>query len=658
MEYLREKKNLSLCTLKSAWEKFTSSGILAPELSESIRTAWLRCRELGVDPEKGYCSDILPPEQYHAILMANAELLDVARPFLTSLYDTVKGTGFAAVLVDRTGVVLEVRGDESILEASAAALNFVPGAIWREDQVGNTAVGNALSNLQPIQVSGYEHYCRAHHDWACSAAPIIGPDQKPWGAINVSGKLDQVHPHTLGMVVAAARAIEGQLLMHEATEKLKLQNKYQEAIVESMSDGFLTIDHKGCITYMNAMGGRILGVDPQSVIGKFIGDIVDFKPVVLSVLETGTGYVDREFMVKTGSGFKHFIKTAVPIRDESGNLTGVVDTFREIKRVRRMVNQMVGAEAKFTFSDILGESAEMTECIRLARIAAQSSSAVLLQGESGTGKELFAQAIHNASNYRNGPFVAINCAALPRELIESELFGYEEGAFTGASRGGRPGKFELAAGGTIFLDEIGDMPLDMQAKLLRVLQEHRVIRLGGSHYIDCDVRVITATNKDLAREVEEGNFRRDLYYRLNVICVVVPPLRQRGTDIDLLVERLTKKIARKLGCQACSFSEEALQILRSYSWPGNVRELENVIERAVNLARGSKVGTSEVMRLLKLTEKHTTIPEPFSIEELERVAIKRALEAVNGNISLAARLLKISRNTLYNKLRKYNIRAC
>ena len=252
---------------------------------------------------------------------------------------------------------------------------------------------------------------------------------------------------------------------------------------------------------MNATGGRILGVDPKTAVGKFIADIVDFKPVILSVLETGQGYVDKEFMVKTGTGLKHFIKTAIPIRDEDGNLTGVVDTFREIKRVRKMVNRMVGAQANFSFNDIIGQSPVLMDSIRLAKIAAQSSSNVLIEGESGTGKELFAQAIHNASSYCDGPFVAINCAALPRELIESELFGYEEGAFTGASRGGRPGKFELASGGTIFLDEIGDMPLDMQAKLLRVLQERRVLRLGGRHYISCDVRIIVATNKNLVQEL-------------------------------------------------------------------------------------------------------------------------------------------------------------
>jgi PAS domain S-box-containing protein len=644
--------------LKEAWETFIERGELLPEVPPLVAEAWQRCRQLGVDPERGFCHEVLAPPEYAARLAANADLLEVARPFLTSLYEIVQGSGFTVVLVDKEGVVIEVRGDPAILKASANALNFVPGAVWREDTVGNTAIGTALREKIPVQVAGYQHYCRAHHPFACSAAPILGPDGQVRGALNVAGVLEAVHPHTLGMVVAAARAIEGQLAMRQAAEELKLQHKYQEAIVESMSDGLLTIDRTGHITYMNATGGRILGVDPKKVIGRYIGDIVDFRPVVLSVLETGQGYVDREFMVKTGTGFKHFIKTAVPIRDENGNLTGVVDTFREIKRVRKMVNQMVGATANFTFADILGESQEMAECVRLAKIAAQSSSPVLLQGESGTGKELFAQAIHNASNRREGPFVALNCAALPRELIESELFGYEEGAFTGASRGGRPGKFELASGGTIFLDEIGDMPLDMQAKLLRVLQEHRVVRLGGTYYIDCDVRVIAATNKDLAYEVEQGNFRRDLYYRLNVIFIPIPPLRQRGADLDLLVERLTEKISKKLGHEVHSFSPGALQILRSYPWPGNVRELENVIERAVNMARGKEISAAEVLRLLKHQQAASAVfSEPLSIEELEKRAIEQALKAVGGNISLAARLLKISRNTLYNKLKKYQIRA-
>jgi PAS domain S-box-containing protein len=629
---------------------------MSPFVSPMVAAGWQRCRELGVDPKEGYCQQVLDSKELAGRLATNADFLEVARPFLSSLYSILEGSGFAVMLVDSDGVVLEVQGDSSVLTASRLGLNFVPGAVWNEETVGNTAVGTALREGVAVQMAGNEHFCQAHHPWACSAAPILAHDGTVCGVINVSGTLQQVHPHTLGMVVAAARAIENGLATYQATEELRLQHKYQEAIVESMSDGFLTIDVNGFITYMNATGGRILGVDPKTAVGKFIADIVDFKPVILSVLETGQGYVDKEFMVKTGTGLKHFIKTAIPIRDEDGNLTGVVDTFREIKRVRKMVNRMVGAQANFCFSDIIGQSPVLMDSIRLAKIAAQSSSNVLIEGESGTGKELFAQAIHNASSYCDGPFVAINCAALPRELIESELFGYEEGAFTGASRGGRPGKFELASGGTIFLDEIGDMPLDMQAKLLRVLQERRVLRLGGRHYISCDVRIIVATNKNLVQEVELGNFRRDLYYRLNVLSIVIPPLRQRGADLELLVQHLTHKINRQLDREVRSFSPGALEILRSFSWPGNVRQLENMVERAVNIAQNSEVTTEEVMRLFDQQQAPASVAEkPLSIEEVEQLAIERALKTADGNISLAARLLKISRNTLYNKLKKYHI---
>lgn len=629
---------------------------MSPFVSPMVAAGWQRCRELGVDPKEGYCQQVLDSKELAGRLATNADFLEVARPFLSSLYSILEGSGFAVMLVDSDGVVLEVQGDSSVLTASRLGLNFVPGAVWNEETVGNTAVGTALREGVAVQMAGNEHFCQAHHPWACSAAPILAHDGTVCGVINVSGTLQQVHPHTLGMVVAAARAIENGLATYQATEELRLQHKYQEAIVESMSDGFLTIDVNGFITYMNATGGRILGVDPKTAVGKFIADIVDFKPVILSVLETGQGYVDKEFMVKTGTGLKHFIKTAIPIRDEDGNLTGVVDTFREIKRVRKMVNRMVGAQANFSFNDIIGQSPVLMDSIRLAKIAAQSSSNVLIEGESGTGKELFAQAIHNASSYCDGPFVAINCAALPRELIESELFGYEEGAFTGASRGGRPGKFELASGGTIFLDEIGDMPLDMQAKLLRVLQERRVLRLGGRHYISCDVRIIVATNKNLVQEVELGNFRRDLYYRLNVLSIVIPPLRQRGADLELLVQHLTHKINRQLDREVRSFSPGALEILRSFSWPGNVRQLENMVERAVNIAQNSEVTTEEVMRLFDQQQAPASVAEkPLSIEEVEQLAIERALKTADGNISLAARLLKISRNTLYNKLKKYHI---
>jgi len=262
-----------------------------------------------------------------------------------------------------------------------------------------------------------------------------------------------------------------------------------------------------------------------------------------------------------------------------------VAVLREFKAVRQLVHRMVGARAKFTFDDLIGKNAAYLKTVQLAKMAANSSSTVLLLGESGTGKEVFAQAIHNAGDRRNEPFIAINCAALPRELIGSELFGYSEGAFTGAKRGGSPGKFELADGGTIFLDEIGEMPLEMQVNLLRVLQEKTLMRIGGDQVITVDVRVIAATNKDLLQAAQQNTFRSDLYYRLNVININMVPLRRRKDDILPLTSFFVEKINQRLSKEAYVIHPETLDILQRYHWPGNVRELENIVERAINVAQ-------------------------------------------------------------------------
>ena len=414
------------------------------------------------------------------------------------------------------------------------------------------------------------------------------------------------------------------------------------------------INGQGTVTFINPTGAKILNVKVKEAIGRHIQELVDFKPVVLRVLETGQGYTDKEFFIETKRGVLHFIKTAIPLRGKDGRLEGVVDIFREIKQVRKLVNRMVGATAMFTFDDIVGESACMIEIKRLAKIAANSMATVLIQGESGTGKEMVAQAIHKASARSEGPFVAINCGALPRDLVESELFGYEDGAFTGARQGGRPGKFELAHGGTIFLDEIGEMSLDVQVKILRVLQDKRILRVGGTRYMDVDVRVIAATNRDLLHAVGEGSFRQDLYYRLNVLPILVPPLRERREDVDRLAVYFMEKTCEQLGVPLKRLSADALAVLRRQDWPGNARELENIIERAAHLCEGQEI--TEQHLPMNLSERHGAKPEENrSLRDIERVAIEETLHKTQWNVSRSARLLGVGRNTLYGKIREYQI---
>jgi transcriptional regulator with PAS, ATPase and Fis domain len=337
-------------------------------------------------------------------------------------------------------------------------------------------------------------------------------------------------------------------------------------------------------------------------------------------------------------------------------MQGIIIVFNEIKRLRKLVNKMAGTQARFTFEDIVGVSPAFQESKRMAMTAALSKSTVLLLGETGTGKELFAQSIHNQSPRRDHPLLAINCGAIPRELLESELFGYVEGSFTGARRGGRPGKFELADGGTVFLDEIGDMSVDMQVKLLRVLQTGEVYRVGEHKPISVDVRIIAATNVQLKNEVDRGNFRQDLFYRLNVFPIIIPPLRERSEDIIHLARYFLGRCTNVLKKPGIKFAPETEQALVRYAWPGNVRELENIVERAANLADDETIKPN----LLGLPEAIINGARINSISfkrlaEVEKKTIMDSIEATNFNLSQASNSLGISRATLYNKIKKYNL---
>jgi PAS domain S-box-containing protein len=632
-----------------------------------VISGWERCKDKKVERNCRACLKIYEGKQLTELLEQNKDLIKFSKVFMENLSSLVKDSGFVVVLADSKARILEVMGNERILKDFLHNLNFVKGACWDEEHVGNTAISTAIIERQPVQICGPEHYCELHRNWTCSAAPIIW-DGEVIGVLNVSGLNRDVHPHTLGMVVAAAHAIETEIKTEKAKNELMIKNKLQDALVESMSDGVLLVDKNGYVGFINEIGADILGVNRTNAIGKHITELVDFRPVVLEVLRTGVGYVDKEFIVKNTKGNTiHFIKTAVPIRDENGELVGVVDTFRKIQRVQKMVNDMVGAYAKFTFDDIIGNDDKFKECIRLAKIAAESSSNVLIQGESGTGKELLAHAIHSSSSRRKEPFITINCAAIPRELIESELFGYQGGAFTGAFKNGRSGKFELANGGTIFLDEIGEMPLDMQVKLLRVIQEKQFNRIGGSNIFNADVRIICATNKNLYEECNNGNFRWDLYYRLNVLSIETVPLRDRTSSIIELSEYFVQKINKKLNKRVKGIDKSVLDYFLEYDWPGNVRELENTIERAINVCEGEKITHKDLPKsIFKVDDtnndfagKTVRSAEDYKIESLEELEMRQILKVMkltDGNISRSAAVLKTSRNTIYNKIKKYDIR--
>jgi len=620
-----------------------------------ILNSWRRCQELGIDPYISGQPTYLNYEQISRRLKANINLVNIAEPILKEAYRLAAHHKLVLSLLDVDGYILIVTGDaEAIYQYTG--VNYVPGMHCGEKTIGTNCFSLVMQSGRPFSIAGMEHYCQRYHYVACSAAPIKNESGNIIGVVVMDEIEGEVSNCSQGVVGVAAKAIETGIQMQMAQEQMSFTNRLQSMIVESISDGLLKIDAHGIVTHMNANGARILNVMTRNCIGKHISDVVDFEPVVLNALKTEQGYVDKEFRLESKRGELNFVKTAILLRDDHGQLNGVVEIFREIKRIRKKTNQMIGAKAIFTLDDILGESAPIVNMRRLAKLTAASETTVLLEGESGTGKELLAQAIHNCSYRSEGPFVAINCGAIPRELMESELFGYEEGAFTGAKNGGRAGKFEMAHGGTLLLDEVSEMPFDMQVKLLRVLQQNQIIRVGGSQVVSVDARIIVATNRNLWQMVQEGKFREDLYYRLNVMDILLPPLRDRTGDVPLLIQHFLHKCARRDG-RLKNISPAAMKLLMNWHWPGNVRELENSIEHACCLSEND--ATIEVEHLPRNIQNNECVnrlaEQTMSLKEAERAAIENVIQITQGNVSQSAKLLGIGRNTLYEKLKEYSI---
>ncbi|SHJ78960.1 PAS domain S-box-containing protein [Anaerobranca californiensis DSM 14826] len=536
---------------------------------EYIERSHLRCFNYGVDKERKFSAKIIFGQQLFDRLEKNKTLIEVATPFMEHLYNFVKGSNFFSILTDGEGCILKVIGDEKILQ-EAYSLKMVPGAFMDEKNIGTNAMGTALAEKKPVQVSGEEHYIKAYHRWTCSAAPIKNPEGEIIGCLDLTGYSPQVHSHTLGMVVAAVKAVENILTKDQATFKLSVVNKYIETIINSIDEGIITIGPKGYLKLLNTKAEKFLGLTSTEAQGKKAKDYIENWDFIEGVLKEKNKITEEEIYIKGKKGKFHCIISGYFIQGKD-KPQGYVCIFKEIKTARKLANKMYGKQAVYTFEKIIGRNKGFIKTLEKAKMVADSPSTVLILGESGTGKEVFAQAIHNASSRKDEAFVAINCGAIPKNLIEAELFGYEEGAFTGGKRGGSIGKFELADGGTLFLDEIGEMPLDMQVNLLRVLEEGKFYKLGGNREISVDVRIIAATNKDLKKEVEKGFFRKDLYYRLNVLTIKLPSLIERKDDIPLLVDYFLTIKSLKLNKKPIVLGEEVLQKFMNYHWPGNIR---------------------------------------------------------------------------------------
>ncbi|MCD6527739.1 MAG: sigma 54-interacting transcriptional regulator [Desulfuromonas sp.] len=622
--------------------------------SQVAANSWKRCLKLKVNPSRHVRADISARELEKRIA-AHDDLVKVATPTMENIYNFVNDADLQVVLSDNHGYLLKVLGGKKTSQCSPHA-QLYPGGNWTESLRGTNAIGTCLVEKKPLKIHAAEHFFEDNRSLNCSAAPIFSADGELLAVLNLTGDQQYANDLTLGMVVAGANAIENQLQLHRANTKLFASYKYSDTIIRTMSEGLISVDPKGLITQLNTVGARIIGINARDAVGQHISELLGENAPLLDLLRTGVGYENKE--VVTDGGKRTFYSSATLLHDDYGNMIGAVSVLRNSKVSKRNVRQGTTVQqARYSFDEIIGNSEAMLKTKTMAEIAAKSMSTVLIHGESGTGKELIAQGIHNASPRHAQPFVAVNCAAITETLLESELFGYEEGSFTGAKKGGHPGKVEIANGGTLFLDEIGDMPLQMQVKLLRMLQERRICRVGSTEEVSLDIRIIAATHKDIKKGVQDGTFRKDLYYRLNVLPITIPALRERLDDLPDLAEYMVKKLSERFGKGSVSISSMFLRACRSYDWPGNIRELENVIERALNMVdEGGKL-TAELLDLdpVELAPVGEADGSVRPLKEMELEMVTRALDISRGNIVHASTLLGISRNTIYRKIKEYDI---
>ena len=462
-----------------------------------------------------------------------------------------------------------------------------------------------------------------------------------------------------GFVEKMADLLAAKADQQEILENVEVSRDEMSTVLETAHEGIFALDQSGYVKHCNKRAATLFNMTKRELIGRHISKLMPGSPAI-KVLETGRGYTENEEIFKVDGGQHHFIVTVKPY-SSGDEIEGIVVSFRDIEEAQKLVYNFNTRTIKNTVDDIIGTSEKIMVAKKQALITARGNSTVLITGESGTGKEMFAKAIHYASARGDNPFITVNCGAIPENLLESELFGDEKGAFTGANEKGKVGKFELADGGTIFLDEIGDMPLHLQVKILHVLQNMRFEKVGGSRSIIVDVRVIAATNKDLEKMIAEGTFREDLYYRLSVIPLSIPPLRERKADIRMLMYHFLKKYNTFMNRKIEGFSDEVEELYMNYDWPGNVRELENAVEYGTNMAFGKVIDIEDVpVRILKKEEeivKFKNMDKPLAeqVKLYEKEIITKKLKQHNGIKDVVARELGLSRATLYRKLSELDI---
>ncbi|MFC0560906.1 sigma-54-dependent Fis family transcriptional regulator [Halalkalibacter alkalisediminis] len=608
------------------WRRFVKDGTFdSSRLNKRISESWYRCKSLDVDPFIGKVKEYLLLDDLLTQRNKNTLLMEAARPQLEKMKSSISELGMVALIIDPDGYVLSMTGNKVQIN-EAKKINFIEGVRWTEQQAGTNAIGTALQTKEAIMVNGAEHFAIASHRWSCAASPILQEDGKLLGIIDFSCPVEKTHPYMFGMAVSAAHAIEREasILLHR--EEMELLQ--------------VTID----LIETNKM---VLITNNRQL-------VVTASRLIRSKVSNWFGKSKKEFI----SLYHLQVQMEVPIYSKrNGALLGYALYFSDNKRTT-----FFQPSKTITFKGETGISQSFQQLLQELERVAPTNASVYIHGETGTGKEVIARTIHENSPRLDAPFIAVNCGAIPKDLIESELFGYAEGAFTGALRSGKKGKFEQANKGTIFLDEIGEIPPSMQVALLRVLQERKITPVGSQKEIPLDIRIITATHKDLRTLTANGTFREDLFYRLHVYPIQIPPLRERKEDIPYLVRHFCSHNQWPI-----QFPAEFFERLSDYHWPGNIRELFNFLERLKIVFQGEQVEKKDILKWINerglceqtaLSNNNVDKDPKVTLtarEKTQKEMMIEALKKTNGNVGLAAKFLGVSRSTFYKRLKRYEL---
>ncbi|MGG3672842.1 sigma-54-dependent Fis family transcriptional regulator [Bacillus nitratireducens] len=606
------------------WKKFVDEGVLdSNRINERISESWYRCKQANVNPHMNKGQKILSSDIFQDQKKKSEIFLDIAIPQIQNMRKTIDELQMMALLIDPDGYVLSLSGNQQTLKR-AKHINFIEGVKWTEAAVGTNAIGTALEIEEAIMISGTEHYSVASHSWSCAASPIHNDDGKLIGVLDFSCPIEFSHPYMLGMVTSIAHAIERECSIRVHQNELHLIHRFLD----------------------------VIDSDEQVV-------ICNHRDVIVSasrrVRERVCNWSRMKLEDLIHNGLKSKLEVPVYSNDR---MIGKCIYLKENKQANLFSNfPFING---ITFPGVIGTSSVFQHTLEEIKLVSPTDASVYVCGETGVGKEYVARAIHENSPRKNGPFIAVNCGSLPKELMESELFGYAEGAFTGARRQGYKGKFEQADGGTIFLDEIGEVPPEMQVALLRVLQERTVTPIGSSKEVPVNIRIITATHKDLLRLVEEGKFRQDLYYRLHVYPLYVPSLIERKEDIPYFIQHFCERKDWNV-----VFPKSICNQFSQHTWPGNIRELLNVLERIYILSQGREICEKQISFLLQtmmgnqhqleLQAENKTEHTLNFREKIQCDSMIEALEKTNGNVSLAAKLLDVPRSTFYKRMQKFRL---